>query len=111
MTRRLNSAASIHSFSSSRFRPCFSKASAVALGAALFPFLGWGVVLPLQAAIVLLVASQVEEAAITRVLPAWASDVPTIRHARNLAAAPRSAPPPEAPEARATRRQTGDESV
>jgi CDP-diacylglycerol--glycerol-3-phosphate 3-phosphatidyltransferase len=88
-----------------------AKASAVALGAALFPFLGWGVVLPLQAAIVLLVASQVEEAAITRTLTGWASDVPSWWHARNLATAARSAPPPPTPEARATRRQTRDESV
>jgi CDP-diacylglycerol--glycerol-3-phosphate 3-phosphatidyltransferase len=61
-----------------------AKASAVALGAALFPFLGWGVVWPLHAAIVLLVASQVEEAAITRTLSAWASDVPSWWHARDL---------------------------
>ena len=35
-----------------------AKASAVALGAALFPFLGWGLVLPLHLAIGLLVVSQ-----------------------------------------------------
>lgn len=63
-----------------------AKASAVALGAALFPFLGWGVVLPLHAAIVLLVASQLEEAAITRTLSGWASDVPTWWHAREMPA-------------------------
>ena len=62
-----------------------AKASAVALGAALFPFLGWGVALPLQAAIALLVLSQIEEAAITRTLPAWESDVPSWWHARERA--------------------------
>jgi len=72
-----------------------AKASAVALGAALFPFLGWGAVLPLHLAIGLLVASQLEEAAITRTLSEWESDVPSFWHARKSG---------EAPEAPATAR-------
>ncbi|MDH3687438.1 MAG: CDP-alcohol phosphatidyltransferase family protein [Myxococcales bacterium] len=60
-----------------------AKASAVALGAALFPFLGWGLVLPLHLAIGLLVASQLEEVAITRTLSEWQSDVPSWWHAKN----------------------------
>jgi phosphatidylglycerophosphate synthase len=59
-----------------------AKASAVALGAALFPFLGAGVVLPLHCALAVLIASQIEETVITRTLPAWTSDVPTLWHAR-----------------------------
>lgn len=68
-----------------------AKASGIALSAALFPFLGWGLVLPLHAAIVLLVVSQIEEAAITRTLASWASNVPSWWHAREVASVDRLA--------------------
>lgn len=63
-----------------------AKTSAVLLGAALFPFFALGATLPLRLAIVVLVASQVEELLITRTLSRWHRDVATLRHARALEA-------------------------
>jgi phosphatidylglycerophosphate synthase len=64
-----------------------AKASAVALGVAIFPMFASGAALPLRAALVLLVLSQIEEVAITCTLRTWHRDVRTWLRARALARA------------------------
>lgn len=64
-----------------------AKASAVALGIAVLPLFAFGATLPLRGAVVLLVASQLEELAITLTLREWRRDVPSLRHARRLSRA------------------------
>ncbi len=58
-----------------------AKAAGVALGAALLALFAWGAGAPLRLATVLVAISQLEELAITAVLPGWRADVPTLAHA------------------------------
>ncbi len=64
-----------------------AKASAVAMGAAFVPLVGYGEPLPFQLATALFCVSAFEELAITATLPHWRADVPTLLHARRLARA------------------------
>jgi CDP-diacylglycerol--glycerol-3-phosphate 3-phosphatidyltransferase len=63
-----------------------AKASAVLMGGALLVLFSGGPDWPFHVATVVLVAEALEEIAITFVLPRWTSDVPTLWHARRIAA-------------------------
>jgi CDP-diacylglycerol--glycerol-3-phosphate 3-phosphatidyltransferase len=69
-----------------------AKASAWAMGTAALVLFAGGPLWPLRAAAALVVASALEEIAITALLPAWRRDVPSLVHARR--ALRRSTPPP-----------------
>lgn len=61
-----------------------AKASAVALGVSVLALFATGAALPMRFALALLVVSQLEELAITALLPSWQADVPSFWHARRL---------------------------
>ena len=65
-----------------------AKASSIVMGGALLVLFSGGPSWAFHAASLLLVAEALEEIAITRVLPRWACDVPTLWHARRLASEP-----------------------
>jgi phosphatidylglycerophosphate synthase len=58
-----------------------ARAAAVSLAAGFFLFLVAGIAWPLRVATGLLLLSAIEELAMTRVLPAWRADVPSLRDA------------------------------
>ena len=58
-----------------------AKGTAVLMGAALFVLFSGGPAWPFHVAVFLLVVEAMEEIAITWVLPAWRSDVPSLWHA------------------------------
>lgn len=63
-----------------------AKTASIAMGLALLAMFATGIALPLRLAIAVLVVSQLEEIAITATLARWHANVPSIRHARRIAA-------------------------
>jgi CDP-diacylglycerol--glycerol-3-phosphate 3-phosphatidyltransferase len=57
------------------------------LAIAFFSMVVWQVTWPLRLAAVVVVISQLEEMAITRLLPRWRANIPSFFHARSLASA------------------------
>jgi phosphatidylglycerophosphate synthase len=68
-----------------------ARAAAVALALGLGAFLAWRVVWPLEIAIGVLIASAIEELAITLLIPSWCADVRSLSTAARLLHARRAA--------------------